>query len=54
MDWGMLGYFIGDAVEEDIPVADRRDPRKPIRSATNISARPRRRRAASRCITSLA
>ena len=20
MDWGMLGYFIGDAVEEDIPV----------------------------------
>jgi len=23
MDWGLLGYFVGEAVEEDIPVIDR-------------------------------
>jgi predicted aconitase len=43
MDWGMLGYFIGYAVEENIPVI-----------TGSILARRQPRRAESRCITSLA
>jgi predicted aconitase len=53
MDWGMLGYFVGDVVQERIPVL-RGDFSVPTSSGSNTSARQRRARAASRCITSSA
>ncbi len=41
MDWGMLGYFVGDVVQERIPVLTGRSGRR-ISSATSTSApRPR-------------
>ena len=39
MDWGMLGYFVGDVVQEHIPVA-RRQLQRPRSSASSTSAPP--------------
>ena len=52
MDWGMLGYFVGDVGAGAHSGADRQLRHSPISSATNTSARPRPPPAAWSCITS--
>ena len=50
MDWGMLGYFVGDVVQEHIPVVVGSFATPEIVRLKHFGARPLH-RAVSRCIT---